>query len=120
MFQDHYISIICFLIAIYAATFIGCSLHRYDTSVCRHNAAYTAILHKAEHPEDEVKICLGWCERCKLWHAQTKYRVAGQDKWTFIIQPLAVINMPGSQDDFEIRQEYSIKEWLKNYLKVIE
>ena len=90
-----------------------------NVSVCRHSAVNVAILHKAEHPQDKVRICLGWTTS-KKWHAQAKFKPPGGD-WVFLKQyPAHIISESSEQDNFEIKEVFTIEKWLKNYLKVLD
>ena len=90
-----------------------------DVSVCRHNAAFSAILHQAENPTDEVEICLGWNKLRREWHAQARYRKCRMCRWVFLENAPQFTNWESSQDDFDIKQTFTIQEWLSNYLKAI-
>ena len=95
-----------------------CACAHQDVSVCRHNAVFAAILHQSENTRDEVKICLGWNKLRREWHAQAKYRRPGKE-WVFLAQPRQFTNWESRQEDFDIKQTFTIREWLSDYLKVI-
>lgn len=92
----------------------ACAHH--DVSVCRHNAVFAAILHQAENQEDEVLLCLGWNEYRREWHAQAKYRKQGGG-WIFLKNSPQFTKWESSQNNFEIKQEFTIRKWL-DYLKI--
>lgn len=94
-----YTALICFAIALIAASFIGCVEMR---GVCRHDALYTASVCAEQYP---ARVALG-----KPGHGQAQCFIDG--KWQWLRRDGSIV-VTGRMDDFEPENYYTLDQYIE-------